>query len=121
VVGPGLEAPVPVADVGLAAEHEDGDGPGRGLALQEAAGHVAVHPGHQHVENDEVDLPGEGGLDGLEAVAHGNDLVPRLAQESLEHAADEKAVVGDDHPAHRFTCFPIIPDPPGSFGVGFGP
>ena len=69
VVRARLEAPETVPRLVPAGEDHDGHGLGRGLRLEEAAGLIAVHARHHHVEDDEVHALGESLLDGLQAVA----------------------------------------------------
>ena len=53
-----------------------------GLGLEQPAGLVAVHARHRHVEDHELDVFGDGLLDGLQAVAGGDHREARLRRAS---------------------------------------
>src|SRR6185295_16326221 len=94
-----------------------------GLALEEPAGLVAVHPRHHHVQDDQVDVLGDDLVQGLEAVAGGDHGEPRLRQHLLDHAEDERTVVRDQYLGGFHGSGVILtfcPGPTGGLAGNFG-
>jgi serine/threonine protein kinase len=107
----GLLDQVPLAEC---REDEDGGQPLLGDLL---GGSDAVHDGHLDVEDAQVGAQLAGQPDGGGAVGDlGDDVEPLLDQHLLEVEADERLVLGDQHPggAHRVTVDRGLP------GIGVG-
>src|SRR4029453_2631384 len=75
VVGPGGQALVAVALLGLGGEHHDHDVAGVGVGLELAADLQAVQPRHHDVEQDQPGGLAPGHLQGLDPVGRLQDLV----------------------------------------------
>jgi hypothetical protein len=96
VVTAGAEPPHLVVGAVPGCEEDDGRA---AVLLAPAAAHLeAVEVGQHDVEDDQVGLDDLGGVDGLPPARDGVDLVPRVAQRSLEHEPQVVLVVDEQKP-----------------------
>ncbi len=100
VVGPGGQALVAVAFLGLGGEHDDHDVAGVGVGLELAADLEAVQPGHHDVEQDQPGALAPGHLEGLDPVGRLQDLVLVALQGDVHQGPHGRFVVGDQQ-LHR--------------------
>ena len=91
VVGAELEAEDLVDLLGLGGEHDDRDGV---AGADPPADLQPVHPGHHHVEHDEVEVALVEARQRLTAVGGGRHLVAVLAQREAQQRLDRLLVVG---------------------------
>src|SRR5206468_2453565 len=93
VVGPALEAPDLVGELGLGREHDDGNVGGGPMLADPLERLQPVQARHHDVEDDEVGRLRLDGLDGLEAVVRRPHLEAGAAQGHRQHRADVDLVV----------------------------
>ena len=85
VVGSGLERRHLLL-LATGGDHQDRERVRGRLGAKAPAHLVAVHPGHQDVEEDDVRLPGGDGLERLRSGGRREHLVPLRAEDGLEQA-----------------------------------
>src|SRR5512132_2273667 len=100
VVGPGGQALVAVALLGLGGQHHDHDVAGVGVGLELAADLQAVQPRHHDVEQDQPGGLAPGHLKGLDPVGRLQDLVVVALQGDVHQGPHGRLVVGDQQ-LHR--------------------
>nr|GEU28530.1 hypothetical protein [Tanacetum cinerariifolium] len=77
------------------AQENHGNVRGDRVGLEQAAGGIAVHVGHAHVEQDQVGMVGQRHLVALQAVERHRYLVRHLAQQVDQQALLESRIVND--------------------------
>jgi hypothetical protein len=103
VIGAGVEGVDLLPAVQAAGQDDDRY---RGPGAQLADDLDAVEVGQAEVEHDQVGVLAGGGVQGLHAVAGGDDLVLAGVQVDPQRPQDLRFVVDDEQPGHRPTPFP---------------
>ena len=96
IVGAGLEAADAVGNLVERGDHDDWDVRGRRIAFQPPADLEAVHVGHHHVEQHDIDLAVLAGLDGVGPVGRSQHLEIFGKQPNLEQPHIGRNVVDDE-------------------------